>query len=145
MPWSRYLSGLFSSAEMDSFALRLARPASILLLAALGLLGSWAGPRALANGTPQADALAAIRQVWPQEHIPTAIQLAFSESGLSPSARGCDGDCFGLFQIHFSANRRLMASMGITQPEELLDPVVNSTVAYRLFRIEGWRPWGIEP
>jgi hypothetical protein len=124
---------------------RLARQAAIALLAAVTLGGSWLPPRALANETPQADALAAIRQVWPAEHIIEAIDVAYKESGLSPSARGCDGQCFGLFQIHFAANQRLMASMGIETPEQLLDPVVNSTVAYRLFRQAGRRPWGIDP
>lgn len=124
---------------------RLARPVLALALTAAGLLGSMAGPRLLASETPQADALAAIRQVWPLEHQIAAIGVAYKESGLSPTARGCDGDCFGLFQIHYSANRRLIAGMGIDNPEELLDPVVNSTVAYRLFRQAGWTPWTTSP
>jgi hypothetical protein len=35
--------------------------------------------------------------------------------------------------------------MGIETPEQLFDPVVNSTVAYRLFREAGWTSWGMEP
>ena len=124
---------------------RFARPAAIGLLATLSLAGLRPAPPALANETPQADALAAIHQVWPQEHVTRAIRVAYLESGLSPTARGCDGDCFGLFQIHYTANRRLIAAMGIETPEQLFDPVVNSTVAYRLFRQAGWRPWGIDP
>ncbi|MCU0529771.1 MAG: transglycosylase SLT domain-containing protein [Cyanobium sp. Prado107] len=124
---------------------RLSRPAAVLVLAVLAVAVSWMSPRLLASETPQADALAAIRQVWPEEHETTAIQVAYKESGLSPTARGCNGDCFGLFQIHYSANQRLIASMGIDKPEDLFDPVVNSTVAYRLFRQAGWKPWGIEP
>lgn len=112
------------------------------MLATLSLVGF---RPALGNETPQADALAAIREVWPEEHETTAIQVAYKESGLSPTARGCDGDCFGLFQIHYTPNRRLIASMGIENPEELLDPVVNSTVAYRLFREAGWKPWSVTP
>ncbi|MEX1316738.1 MAG: transglycosylase SLT domain-containing protein [Synechococcaceae cyanobacterium] len=130
---------------MRCFVPRFGRPAAISLLAALTLAGSGAAPRALANETPQADALAAIYQVWPEEHVTRAIRVAYLESGLSPTARGCEGDCFGLFQIHYSANRRLMALMGIRSPEQLFDPVVNSSVAYRLFREAGWAPWGIEP
>jgi hypothetical protein len=121
---------------------RYARPATIGLLATLSLVGF---RPVLGNETPQADALAAIREVWPEEHETTAIQVAYKESGLSPTALGCDGDCFGLFQIHYTANRRLIAAMGIKNPEELLDPLVNSTVAYRLFRQAGWTPWGIDP
>lgn len=117
----------------------------------LSLLLSFAGglgvlsPAALARDTPRAAALQAIRQVWPQEHLGSAIRLAHLESGLTPTARGCGGDCFGLFQIHFSANRGLIAAMGIRSPEELLDPLVNSSVAYAIFRQSGWQPWGIEP
>ncbi|MFQ6539227.1 MULTISPECIES: transglycosylase SLT domain-containing protein [Aphanothece] len=123
----------------------LGRPLTLLLLTGLGLLGAAIPSRVLANETPRANALAAIRQVWPEEHIDSAIRLAHLESGLSPTARGCAGDCFGLFQIHYIANRRLMAAMGIHSPEQLLDPIVNSTVAYRIFRESGWGPWGVEP
>ncbi|MEO1003321.1 MAG: transglycosylase SLT domain-containing protein [Cyanobacteria bacterium J06638_7] len=124
---------------------RLGSAAAVTLLAAFGLAGAPVPPRALASETPQADALAAIQQVWPQEHLTRAIRVAYLESGLSPTARGCDGDCFGLFQIHYNANRRLMAAMGIDTPEELFDPLLNSRVAYRLFRESGWTPWSVEP
>jgi hypothetical protein len=130
---------------MASFIPRRLRPVAITLLASLGLAGLGGAPRLLASDTPQADALDAIRQVWPEEHLLSAIQVAYKESGLTPSARGCGGDCIGLFQIHVSANRRLIASMGIENPDELLDPVVNSTVAYRLFREAGWTPWSATP
>ena len=35
--------------------------------------------------------------------------------------------------------------MGIETPEQLFDPVGNSTVAYRLFREAGCTSCGIEP
>jgi hypothetical protein len=38
-----------------------------------------------------------------------------------------------------------MTAMGIHTPDQLLDPIVNSTVAYRMFRESGWRPWGNQP
>jgi hypothetical protein len=44
--------------------------------------------------------------VWPAAHHESAIRLARLESGLSPTARGCAGACIGLFQIHYTANRR---------------------------------------
>lgn len=130
---------------MGCFISRRLRPVGIALLAGLGLAGLGGAPRLLASETPQADALDAIRQVWPEEHLLSAIQVAYKESGLTPTARGCGGECIGLFQIHVTANRRLIASMGIENPEELLDPVVNSTVAYRLFREAGWTAWSVSP
>jgi hypothetical protein len=102
-------------------------------------------PAAKANQAGQSEVLTAIRQIWPAEHHESAIRLARLESGLSPTARGCGGACLGLFQIHYTANRRLMAAMGIVTPDQLLDPIVNSTVAYRMFRESGWRPWGGQP
>ncbi|EDY37181.1 hypothetical protein CPCC7001_59 [Cyanobium sp. PCC 7001] len=116
---------------------------ALLLSLAVGASGT---PRpVVARETPRSDALEAIRQVWPDEHEDSAIRLAHLESGLKPMARGCGGDCFGLFQIHYAANRGLLASMGIRSPEELLDPVVNSSVAYAIFRQSGWTPWGVQP
>ena len=118
-----------------------------LLLGATLALGAnpWVAPAAQATQAGQAQVLTAIRQVWPAAHHESAIRLARLESGLSPTARGCAGACIGLFQIHYTANRRLMTAMGIHTPDQLLDPIVNSTVAYRMFRESGWRPWGNQP
>ncbi len=118
-----------------------------LLLGATLALGAtpWVAPAAQANQAGQSQVLTAIRQVWPAAHHESAIRLARLESGLSPTARGCAGACIGLFQIHYTANRRLMTAMGIHTPDQLLDPIVNSTVAYRMFRESGWRPWGDQP
>lgn len=118
-----------------------------LLLGPTLALGAtpWVSPAAQANQAGQSQVLTAIRQVWPAAHHESAIRLARLESGLSPSARGCAGACIGLFQIHYTANRRLMTAMGIHTPDQLLDPIVNSTVAYRMFRESGWRPWGDQP
>lgn len=118
-----------------------------LLLGATLALGAtpWLTPAAQANQAGQFQVLTAIRQVWPAAHHESAIRLARLESGLSPTARGCAGACIGLFQIHYTANRRLMTAMGIHTQDQLLDPVVNSTVAYRLFRESGWSPWGDQP
>ncbi|MBC1260756.1 hypothetical protein FQK07_05625 [Synechococcus sp. BSF8S] len=117
-----------------------------MLGATLALGGTaWLAPAAQANQASRSHVLTAIRQVWPAAHHESAIRLARLESGLSPTARGCAGACLGLFQIHYTAHRRLMATMGIHSPDQLLDPIVNSTVAYRLFRQSGWRPWGGQP
>lgn len=119
--------------------------ASLAVLLAVLLPAALGGQQARANPADATTVLAAIRQVWPEQHHATAIRLARLESGLSPTARGCAGACLGLFQIHYPANRALLASLGIHSPERLLDPVVNSTVAYRIFRQSGWRPWGLQP
>ncbi|MGL6134106.1 MAG: hypothetical protein ACRC1L_07955, partial [Prochlorococcaceae cyanobacterium] len=91
-----------ADAAMRCLLPRSARPAAIALLATVSLVGFWPSPQAMANETPQADALAAIREVWPGEHMVNAIRVAYLESGLTPTARGCDGDCIGLFQIHYT-------------------------------------------
>jgi hypothetical protein len=118
-----------------------------LLLGATLAIGAnpLVAPAAQATQAGQSQVLTAIRQVWPAAHHDSAIRLARLESGLSPTARGCAGACIGLFQIHYTANRRLMTAMGIHTPDQLLDPIVNSTVAYRMFRESGWRPWGNQP
>lgn len=122
------------------------RAIPLLLGATLALWATpWVAPAAQANQAGQFQVLTAIRQVWPAAHHESAIRLARLESGLSPTARGCAGACIGLFQIHYTANRRLMTAMGIHTPDQLLDPIVNSTVAYRMFRESGWRPWGDQP
>jgi hypothetical protein len=121
-----------------------------LVIAALSVMAITLGvsPRsAAASEQASLSSLAAIRQVWPTQHLPTAIRIAKLESGLSPEARGCGGACYGLFQINYSANRDLMASIGIQSPSELLDPLVNCKAAYHLFRVTGgnWSPWGGAP
>jgi hypothetical protein len=131
---------------MPFHAVSAGRAIPLLLGATLALWASpWVAPAAQATQAGQSQVLTAIRQVWPAAHHESAIRLARLESGLSPTARGCAGACIGLFQIHYTANRRLMTAMGIHTPDQLLDPIVNSTVAYRMFRESGWRPWGNQP
>lgn len=127
---------------MPFHAVSSVRAIPLLLGATLALAVT---PAAVANQAGQSQVITAIRQVWPAAHHESAIRLARLESGLAPNARGCAGACLGLFQIHYTANSRLMAEMGIHTPDQLLDPIVNSTVAYRLFRESGWRPWGGQP
>jgi len=85
----------------------------------------------------------AIRAVWPEPHAAVALQIAKRESGLQPLARGCGGACVGLFQISYPAHRHWLAAMGIKTASDLIDPVINSRAAYRLFQLTGsnWRPW----
>ena len=85
----------------------------------------------------------AIRDVWPDEFEDIAVQIAKRESRLTPHVRGCSGSCIGLFQILFPVHRHWLATIGVTQSSQLLDPVVNAKAAYHLFSITGknWSPW----
>lgn len=85
----------------------------------------------------------AIRSVWPANHASVAIQIARRESRLHAGAKGCGGNCVGLFQIYFPAHRHWLAGIGVTAPSQLLDPVVNAKAAYQLFKLTGssWSPW----
>ena len=85
----------------------------------------------------------AIRAAWPDAHVSTALGIAKRESRLRPDVRGCGGRCYGLFQIVFPVHRHWLASIGVTQPAQLLDPVVNAKAAYHLFKLTGsnWSPW----
>jgi LysM repeat protein len=82
-----------------------------------------------------------IRNVWPDDLEDEAIRIATRESNLIPTVKNwC---CYGLFQIYYTAHRTWLASMGITDPAQLYDPLVNSTAALALYRISGWAPWGL--
>lgn len=85
----------------------------------------------------------AIRSVWPEHHASVAIRIAQRESRLQPRVRGCSGTCFGLFQISYPAHRHWLGAMGVKSASELMDPVINSKAALRLFLMTGsnWSPW----
>lgn len=70
---------------------------------------------------------------WHQE---TAYKVMMAESGGNPLAynpewhKGCQGS-YGLFQISCLHGEK----------EELLNPIKNTEIAYKLWVSEGWRPW----
>jgi hypothetical protein len=83
---------------------------------------------------------AVIRQVWPDDLESQAVAIATRESGLRNVAHNyC---CYGLFQINYTPHKQWLASLGVVRPEQLYDPTVNATVAYRLYLLSGWAPWG---
>jgi len=88
------------------------------------------------------EALRIIREVWPPELHTEAIRIASRESRLQSNVR--NACCIGLFQIHFEAHRRWLATKGVTMPEQLLDAATNVRVALALYqRSGGWGPWDL--
>lgn len=89
----------------------------------------------------RAEVEAIIRAVWPDDLEDKALQIAWRESNHKPGVRNwC---CYGLFQIHWNAHRRWLATIGVTDASQLLDPLVNANAALTLYyRSAGWGPWG---
>jgi hypothetical protein len=86
-----------------------------------------------------AEVEAIIRQAWPDDLEDHALAIAQRESKLIPTSRNyC---CYGLFAIYYEAGKRLLNSIGVTSPEQLFDPVINSRAAYELYKVAGWDPW----
>jgi hypothetical protein len=91
------------------------------------------------NTYSKADVEAIIRSVFPAEAADEAVRIATRESNLVPTVRNwC---CYGLFQIYFKMNKKTLAAIGVTTPEQLYDPVVNTQAAYLIFQRSGWAPW----
>ena len=88
----------------------------------------------------RAGAEAIIREVWPDELEERALTIARRESSLRPEVYNgtC---CYGLFQIHFQANRTFLATLGITSADQLRDARTNATAAYAMYQRSGWAPW----
>lgn len=81
-----------------------------------------------------------IRDVWPDELEDKALQIAFRESSLVPTAKNyC---CYGLFQIYWEVHDSWLDDIGITDDQQLFDPTTNARAAYALYqRSGGWGPW----
>lgn len=88
----------------------------------------------------RAEVESIIRSVWPDELETEALRIATRESNLQPGVRNfC---CFGLFQIYFNVHKGWLATIGVTNAEQLYDPWVNARAAYTLYqRAGGWGPW----
>jgi hypothetical protein len=92
-----------------------------------------------ANGYSKAGVEAIIRSIFPAEEADEAVRIATRESNLIPTVRNwC---CYGLFQIYFNVNKKTLASIGVTSPEQLYDPTINTQAAYLMFQRSGWAPW----
>lgn len=82
-----------------------------------------------------------IRAVFPDDIEDRAVAIAWRESRFVPTA--ANACCYGLFQINYGAHRSWLASIGVTSPQQLLDPNVNVFVAYGLYQAAGWGPWSL--
>ncbi|MEI7547908.1 MAG: LysM peptidoglycan-binding domain-containing protein, partial [Actinomycetota bacterium] len=82
-----------------------------------------------------------IRDVWPDELEEWALKQAWKESNwLNNEYNSC---CYGLFQINFNAHKDWLKGYGITNPSQLLDPLVNTQMAVIVYRrMGGPGPWG---
>ncbi len=90
---------------------------------------------------PTSQAASIIRDVWPDDLEDRALEIAWRESNHRSNVNNwC---CYGLFQIHWTAHRSWLATIGVTSASQLYDPVVNATAAYTLYqRAGGFGPWG---
>ena len=86
-----------------------------------------------------AEAEAIIRETFPGKLARRAVKIAQRESHLNAVSYG--SCCFGLFQIYFGANKAFLATLGVTNPSQLLDARTNATVAYAMYQRSGWGPW----
>ena len=79
--------------------------------------------------------------MWPDDIEDRALEIAWRESNYKSNVNNwC---CYGLFQIHWQAHQRWLATIGVTSVAQLLDPAVNATAAYTLYqRSGGFGPWG---
>jgi LysM repeat protein len=89
------------------------------------------------------DVIQIIREEWPDELEERAIEIARRESRLVPNVIGIpNGCCYGLFQIYYRWHKNWLPQVGVTNPDQLLDPRLNARAAYRMYqRNNGWGPW----
>jgi hypothetical protein len=77
--------------------------------------------------------------------IPTAVAIAFAESGGNPKAHNSTppDDSYGLWQINMlgdmgPARRK---QFGISSNDALFDPTTNAKAAYAIYKGSGWNAW----
>jgi hypothetical protein len=81
-----------------------------------------------------------IRDVFPDALEKRALELAQRETHTNAAAYNfC---CYGLFQIHFQAHKSWLATIGVTNPSQLLDAGTNARAALTLYkRSNSWAAW----
>lgn len=100
-----------------------------------------AAPAPSARSYSQAESVAIIREIWPDELEERALAIAWRESNHKHTAR--NSCCHGLFQIYFNVHKGWLKDLGITSSSHLYDPYLNARAALTLYvRAGGWGPWG---
>ena len=81
-----------------------------------------------------------IRDVFPDALEKRALEIVQRESHANAAAYNfC---CYGLFQIHFQAHKSWLATIGVTNPSQLLDAGTNARAALTLYkRSNSWAAW----
>jgi LysM repeat protein len=81
-----------------------------------------------------------IRDVFPDALEKRAFEIVQRESHTNAAAYNfC---CYGLFQIHFQAHKSWLATIGVTNPSQLLDAGANARAALTLYkRSNSWAAW----
>lgn len=81
-----------------------------------------------------------IRDVFPDALEKRALEIVQRESHTNAAAYNfC---CYGLFQIHFQAHKSWLATIGVTNPSQLLDAGTNARAAITLYkRSNSWAAW----
>ncbi len=81
-----------------------------------------------------------IRDVFPDALEKRALEIVQRESRINAAAYNfC---CYGLFQIHFQAHKSWLATIGVTNPSQLLDAGTNARAALTLYkRSNSWAAW----
>lgn len=74
---------------------------------------------------------------WPQEQVENALSVAKCESSWNPDVTGGAGE-WGLFQIH-------PVHVAKFSGRDPYDPVVNASVALRIWKDQSWGPWTCQP
>lgn len=82
---------------------------------------------------------------FPDSELKTGVGVAFAESSNVPTAhvRDSDDDSYGLFQINMigalGPDRR--RRFNLKNNQQLLDPAINTQVAYKIWKENGWKAW----
>ena len=81
-----------------------------------------------------------IRDIFPDALEKRALEIVQRESHTNAAAYNfC---CYGLFQIHFQAHKSWLATIGVTNPSQLLDAGINARAAVTLYkRSNSWAAW----
>lgn len=81
-----------------------------------------------------------VRDAWPDHMEADAFFVVQRESNWNNlSQNSC---CVGIFQLNWNSHKSWMANYGVTDRNQLFDPVINARMALITWqRSSSWRPW----